>query len=227
MADWGFDFVRLPMAYPRYIEFDRSKPITRDDFYKIDQKTVDEIEQLVAMANKHGMHVSLNLHRAPGYCINAGFNEPFNLWKDKEAQDAFNYHWGMWAERFKNVSADKLSFDLLNEPAFREDMNNQFSKSSALPGDLYRKVASGAADAIRAVTPNRLIIADGNNVGNSVIPELFDLNMGQSCRGYYPHYVSHYQAGWVWKNPCRCTHAGLAGNHRRTVFQQGKAGRIL
>jgi len=201
MSDWGFDFVRLPMAYPRYLDIDRSKQISSDDYYKINTKVADEIEQLVMMANKYKLHVSLNLHRAPGYCINAGFYEPYNLWKDKEAQDAFNYHWGMWAERFKNVSSEKLSFDLLNEPAFKEDINDQFSKSSALPGDLYRKVAKGAADAIRKVSPTRLIVADGNNVGGEVTPELFDLDMGQSCRGYYPHYISHYQAGWVWKNP--------------------------
>ena len=201
MADWGFNFVRLPMAYPRYLSFDRSKQITKDDFYKIDLEVVDEIDHLVNMAHKYGLHVSLNLHRAPGYCINAGFYEPYNLWKDKEAQDAFNFHWGMWAERFKHVSREKISFDLLNEPAFREDMNDQFSKSSALPGELYREIANGAASVIRAANPNHLIIADGNNVGNEVIPELFDLNIGQSCRGYYPHYISHYQANWVWKDP--------------------------
>jgi aryl-phospho-beta-D-glucosidase BglC (GH1 family) len=201
MADWGFDFVRLPMAYPRYLDFDRSRQITNDDFYKINTQVVDEIEKLVTLAHQHGLHVSLNLHRAPGYCINAGFNEPFNLWKDKEAQDAFNFHWGMWAQRFKNISREKISFDLLNEPAFREDMNDQFSKSSALPGELYRKVAKGAADTIRAANPNRLIIADGNHGGSDVIPELIDLNIGQSCRGYFPHYISHYQAPWVWKDP--------------------------
>jgi endoglucanase len=201
MTDWGFDFVRLPIAYPRYLSFDRSKQISKDDFYKIDEKVVGEIEQLVYMAQKHNLHVSVNLHRAPGYCINAGFHEPFNLWKDKEAQDAFNFHWGMWAKRFKNISRDKISFDLLNEPAFREDMNDQFSKSSALPGELYRKVAEGAVKAIRAENANHLIIADGNNVGNDVTPELFELKVGQSCRGYFPHYISHYQAPWVWKDP--------------------------
>ncbi|HJZ39273.1 MAG TPA: cellulase family glycosylhydrolase [Bacteroidales bacterium] len=201
MADWGFDFVRIPMAYPRYLTIDRSKQITKDDFYNIDTKIVDEVEKLVYMAHRQGLHVSINLHRAPGYCINAGFFEPFNLWKDKEAQDAFNYHWGMWAKRFKNVPREKISFDLLNEPAYREDMNDQFSKSSALPGELYRSVAKGAADAIREANPDHLIIADGNNVGNDVTPELFDLDMGQSCRGYYPHYISHYQASWVWKDP--------------------------
>jgi endoglucanase len=201
MTDWGFNFVRIPIAYPHYLSFDRSKQITKDDFYKIDEKVVGEIEQLVYMAHKHNLHVSVNLHRAPGYCINAGFFEPFNLWKDKEAQEAFNFHWGMWAKRFKNISRDKISFDLLNEPAFREDMNDQFSKSSALPGELYRKVAEGAVMAIRAENANHLVIADGNNVGNDVTPELFDLKVGQSCRGYFPHYISHYQAPWVWKDP--------------------------
>jgi len=203
MADWGFNFVRIPMAYPRYLDFDRSRQITKDDFYKIDLRVVEEIENLVSMANRHGLHVSLNLHRAPGYCINAGFYEPYNLWKDKDAQDAFNYHWGIWAGRFKNIDREKISFDLLNEPAYREDMNDQFSKSKALPGELYRKVASGAAGVIRAANPNHLIIADGNNVGSEVTPELFDLNMGQSCRGYFPHYISHYQAPWVWKDPSK------------------------
>jgi endoglucanase len=153
------------------------------------------------MAQKHNLHVSVNLHRAPGYCINAGFYEPFNLWKDKEAQDAFYFHWGMWAKRFKNISRDKISFDLLNEPAFREDMNDQFSKSGPLPGELYKKVAEGAVKAIRAENANHLIIADGNNVGNDLTPELFELKVGQSCRGYFPHYISHYQAPWVWKDP--------------------------
>jgi len=203
MRDWGFDFVRLPMAYPSYLDFDRSRQIKPEETYKIDGKVVDDIEKLVFLAQKYGLHVSLNLHRAPGYCINAGFSEPFNLWQDKEAQDAFNFHWGMWAKRFKNVSRDKISFDLLNEPAYREDMNDQFSKSSTLPGELYKKVAKGAVDAIRAANPDHLIIADGNNVGSEVTPELIELNLGQSCRGYYPHYISHYQAPWVWKDPSK------------------------
>ena len=92
MADWGFDFVRIPMAYPCYLSFDRSKNITKEETCKTDPKVLDEIDQLIFMAQKHGLHVSLNLHRGPGYCINAGFHEPFNLWKDKEAQEAFNFH---------------------------------------------------------------------------------------------------------------------------------------
>lgn len=203
MSDWGFDFVRIPMAYPRYLAIDRTKDITKEDVYKLDEKMLNEVENLVYLANKYKMHVSLNLHRGPGYCINAGFHEPFNLWKDKDAQDAFNYHWKMWAKRFRNISPDLLSFDLLNEPAYIEDMNDQYAKKGPVPGQTYRLVVEGAAKAIRSESPDRLIIADGNNVGNMVSPELIDLNVGQSCRGYWPGVISHYQASWVWKDPSK------------------------
>jgi aryl-phospho-beta-D-glucosidase BglC (GH1 family) len=200
MEDWGFDFVRIPMAYPYYLDIDRSANIGPEDVYKIDEGRVDEIDRLVSMAHKHGMHVSLNLHRAPGYCVNAGFHEPFNLWQDQKALDAFCFHWNMWAKRYKDVSPKKISFDLLNEPSLREDMNDQHSNRSAVPGDLYRKLAIAASDAIRKENPKHLIIADGNNVGNQVIPEITDLNIAQSCRGYNPGIISHYKAPWANKD---------------------------
>jgi len=204
MSDWGFDFVRIPLQYPSYINYDHNevgRQITPEETVDYNEEVVAEIEKLVFLANKYGLHVSLNLHRAPGFCINAGFNEPFNLWKDEEAQQAFYAHWDMWAKRFKNVSPSLLSFDLLNEPCFREDMNDQYSKKTPVPGDLYRKIAIGCKEAILKHNPNRLIVADGNDGGSLVIPELIDLNIGQSCRGYHPGYVSHYRAGWVWKDP--------------------------
>ncbi len=201
MSDWGFDFIRIPMAYPRYLSFDRSRDINKDEMLNFDPKVLEEIDELISMAHKYNLHVSLNLHRGPGYCINAGFHEPFNLWKDKEAQDAFYAHWGMWAERYKNISPDKLSFDLLNEPAYIEDMNDQFAQKGPVPGDIYRKVAGEASKVIWKANKERLIVADGNSGGSNVIPELADMNIAQSCRAYYPHYVSHYQASWVWKDP--------------------------
>jgi hypothetical protein len=204
MVDWGFDFVRLPMAYPRYVEFDRSKHISPEEVCKINDQEVDRIEACVRKAQQHGLHVSLNLHRAPGYCINAGFYEPYNLWKDKEAQEAFFFHWGMWGKRFKDEPSSKISFDLLNEPALRSDMNDQHASNSPVPGELYRAVAKGATEAIRAANPGHLVIADGNRVGNLVTPELKDLNIAQSCRGYFPGLISHYKAPWANKDPEHC-----------------------
>jgi aryl-phospho-beta-D-glucosidase BglC (GH1 family) len=201
MSDWGFDFIRLPISYPYYLNFDRSKKITPEEVYHINDEAVDKIDSLVQLAHKHNLHVCLNLHRAPGYCINAGFNEPYNLWKDKEAQKAFYFHWNMWAKRYKNVSSKKISFDLLNEPCMRDDMNDQHSANHPIPGELYRKVAKNAVEAIRKENKDHLVIADGNNVGNQPIPELEDLNIAQSCRGYFPHLISHYKAPWANKDP--------------------------
>ena len=201
MADWGFDFVRIPMAYPRYIQFNRTQNIKSDDVLNIDHTVVDEIVKLIRLANQNNLHVSLNLHRAPGYCVNSGFNEPYNLWKDEAAQQAFKFHWEMWAERLKDFSREQVSFDLVNEPSMRENMNDQFGRRDTVPGAIYRKVAGETADAIRKHNPLRIVVADGNDVGSSVIPEIVGLDIAQSCRGYFPHYISHYRAPWVYKNP--------------------------
>lgn len=201
MQDWGFDFVRIPMAYPYYLDIDRSRNISTEEVYKIKEEAVESIDKVVMLAHKYHMHVSLNLHRAPGYCVNAGFYEPYNLWTDQDALDAFCFHWNMWAKRYKGVSKKKISFDLVNEPSMREDMNDQHSKRSTVPGDLYRKVAKAAAEAIRKENDDRIIIADGNDVGNTVIPEIIDLDIAQSCRGYTPGIISHYKAPWANKDP--------------------------
>ncbi len=200
MRDWGFDFVRLPIAYPCYLNIDRTKDIKPDDTYKINEKAVDDIGSLIEMAQKSSLHVSINLHRAPGYCVNAGFNEPFNLWRDEAAQNAFYFHWSMWAKRYKNTSNKLVSFDLVNEPSMREDMNDQHSARGPVPGHVYRKVAKGARDAIRKEKTDAIVIADGNNTGSLVVPELTDLSIAQSCRGYFPGQISHYKAPWANKD---------------------------
>ncbi len=200
MSDWGFDFVRIPMAYPSYLEFDRSRDITPDEVYQISEEALERVDRLVSMAHKYKMHVSINLHRAPGYCINAGFHEPYNLWKDAAAQEAFFWHWSMWAKRYKESSREEISFDLLNEPAMIDDMNNQHADKLKVPGDNYAKLAEKAASAIWKENPDHLVIADGNEVGSKVIPEIAHLPIAQSCRGYYPHIISHYKAPWAMKD---------------------------
>ena len=199
MADWGFDFVRVPISYPSYLDFDRSRPILAEDVLNFDERRLEEIDNLVFQAHKQGLHVSLNLHRAPGFCINAGFVEPYNLWKDQEALDAFCAHWEMWAKRYKNISSKKLSFDLVNEPFMRQDVNDQHSPGGPVPVEDYYRVAKAAVETIKNVKSSRLVIADGNGGGGIAVPEFADLDIGQSCRAYHPMIVSHYQASWVYK----------------------------
>ena len=58
-----------------------------------------------------------------------------------------------------------------------------------------------ALEAIQKENPKHLVIADGNSVGNKVINEITDLDIAQSCRGYFPHAISHYKAPWANKEP--------------------------
>ncbi|MFC3197994.1 glycoside hydrolase family 5 protein [Parapedobacter deserti] len=201
MADWGFDFVRVPMAYPYYVDFDRTRPIAKAEVCRISVARVHDVVDLVEMANRCGLHVSLNLHRAPGFCVNAGFEEPYNLWQDPEAMEAFTFHWAYWAKVFRHKTSNQISFDLLNEPCWRENMNDQFSKRTAVPKELYRSLIIKGFDAIRMASRKHLVIADGNNIGTEVIDNIQELDVGQSCRGYAPGLVSHYRAPWVFQHP--------------------------
>jgi len=200
MRDWGFDFIRIPMAYPSYLDFAGDRNIEPEEVYHVSEPALEKVDRVVDLANQYGIHVSLNLHRAPGFCINAGFHEPYNLWKDKEPQEAFCWHWGMWAKRYRHLSRDQISFDLLNEPAMIEDMNYQLSAKTRVPGQLYAEVIEMAANAIWNENPDHRVIADGNEVGMKVIPEVAHLPVGQSCRGYFPLIISHYKADWVFED---------------------------
>lgn len=193
IADWGFDFVRIPATYTAWIE-QGSDP---KDVYHLSEAGLAQVDRAVRLGQKYGLHVCLNFHRAPGYSVNPERSEPFNLWKDDDALAAFCFHWETFARRYLGIPAAQLSFNLVNEPALvipdymsREDHN---------------RVVRAAAGVIHRVDPQRLVIADGLEWGNVPLPELADTPVAQSCRAYRPMQISHYRASWVnsqgWEEP--------------------------
>ena len=107
VAEWGFDFTRLPLSYLCWTE--------PNDWLKPREQELKHLDDAVAFGGKHHVHVNLNLHRAPGYCVNPP-KEPLDLWKDEEALAACAYHWAQLAKRYHGIPNERLSFDLLNEP---------------------------------------------------------------------------------------------------------------
>jgi len=118
IRDWGFNWVRLPMDYRFWTD-------PRDHF-KIYEEKIIPIDRAVRLGEKYGIHVDVCLHRAPGYCILDTMNESLtgihitkettDLFTDPKTQDAFVYQWTYFADRYKGVTSDKLSFNLVNEP---------------------------------------------------------------------------------------------------------------
>ena len=183
MAEWGFNFTRLPMSYKCWAD--------PQDWRKLKEDELKRVDEAVAFGRKHGVHTCLNLHRAPGYCVNPPA-EPLSLWKDEAALDACAFHWGHLARRCQGVPNRHVSFDLLNEPANVSEAD-------------YARVVRRLVAAIRAEDSQRFVIADGLQWGTKPVPSLADLGIAQSTRGYVPMPISHYKASWVgggkWSEP--------------------------
>lgn len=191
VRDWGFNFIRIPMDYWFWIDSDwrTTRTLTPDDVLEISEEALEPIDRIVELGPKYGLHVSLNLHRAPGYCINDAEREPYTLWSDSRAEDAFAAHWGMFAKRYGSVSDFDLSFNLLNEaPRPREGYMTEAD---------YARVMRVAIDKIRETNSKRTIIVDGLDVGNRVAEDLLPTGVAQSVHAYWPAQVSHFRAGWV------------------------------
>lgn len=183
IAGWGFNFARLPMSYWHW-----SKP-TPERWLEIDEAPLRFVDEAVALGKRYGIHINLNLHRIPGYCINGRELEPLDLFEGKAenraaALRAACRHWRYFAKRYKGIPSSELSFDLVNEPP-------------VVAAATYAEVAKALIAAIREEDPGRLIVSDGIDVGRTPVHELSGLGVIQSGRGYDPVRVSHYRAPWM------------------------------
>lgn len=194
MSGWGFNWVRLPMDYRFWTD-------PRDPM-KINEKMVEPIDRAIRLGEKHGVHVNVGLHRAPGECILDGMDEKItgihitpeklSVYRDRAALDAFVYQWVYFAERYKGISNEKVSFNLVNEPIDRSR-----DRDEAEGRRQYARVARAAIAGIRGKDPGRLIVTDGYPVGASPIPELYETGIVQSCHDYTPFQLTHYNTEWA------------------------------
>lgn len=177
ISQWGFNFVRIPLSYWCWSEAGK--------YYEMREEVLQDLDRCVRWGRKYHIHVCLNLHRAPGYCVNPPA-EPENLFRDESALEGCAYQWQTLARRYAREGNKYLSFNLLNEVANVDDAT-------------YERVARRLIDAIRQVSPHRLIMVDGLDWGNRPLLRIAELdNIIQCGRGYQPTIVSHYEASWVY-----------------------------
>lgn len=176
MAQWGFNFVRLPLSYWNW-----SRP---GEYYEMDEHVLQDIDRAVEWGRRYGIHVCINLHRAPGYCVNPPA-EPQNIFEDAEALDGCAHQWTVFARRYRRVSSRHLSFNLLNEVA-------------RVKAEDYERIVRRLVGAIRDVSPRRPILIDGLDWGGRPLLSVPDLpDIIQCGRGYQPMLISHYEASWT------------------------------
>jgi len=194
IAKLGFNFVRLPMDYRGYI--------VAGDWNRFDEAALGQIDQAVAWGRQYGVHVCLNLHRAPGWTV-AKPAETKSLWTDPEARQAAARHWAMFARRYQGIPNNNVSFNLFNEPA-------------GVSAEAYLAVVEEVVAAIRAEDPQRLVLCDGLQWGTVPVDALIPLKVAMMTRGYAPFQLTHFRASWAqgsdqWPTPCWPEMAGTGG----------------
>ncbi len=190
MAAWGFDFARLPLSYWVWGR--------KDDWSVINEEPLKEIDRAVELGKQYGLHININFHRIPGYCINNRELEPADLFSGAKAErdkalEAAIFHWKAFAKRYKGIPNRRLSFDLINEPPKMRSYEGYLEER-------YVEIVKALVRGIREIDPHRLIVADGINIGQAPVMGIADLGLVQSTRGYLPKAVSHYTATWVPKD---------------------------
>src|ERR1700756_2288385 len=70
-VEWGFVFARLPLSYWAWG--------SRDDWTLIREEPLKQIDRAIDLGKRYGVHINLNFHRTPGYCINQRELEPADL----------------------------------------------------------------------------------------------------------------------------------------------------
>jgi endoglucanase len=174
MAGWGFDFVRLPMDYRTWTD--------ERDPYRFKEPVLQEIDRAVEWGAAYGIHVDVNFHRAPGYCVNRP-REATDLWTDEPTQELCAHHWATFAERYRGIPNERLSFNLLNEPMDVDE-------------ETHNRVIERLVAAIRDRDPDRLIIVDGLDLGWTPVFGLVETGVAQSLHAYDPWRISHHGAPW-------------------------------
>jgi endoglucanase len=214
MRDWGFNFARLPMDYRFWTD--------PNDLMKINEQKVEPIDRAIRLGEKYGVHVSICLHRAPGFCVLDGMDaavtgihvtpEKTSFYKDPHMLDAFVLQWKFFAQRYKGISNERVSFNLVNEPflpltpaertQLKESRKNE--PQAAIDREIeargekeYARIARAAIDGIRPIDAQRLIVSDGCSGGVTPVADLFSTGVLQSPHDYYPPELTHYQCEWA------------------------------
>ncbi len=214
IRDWGFNWVRLPMDYRFWTD--------PQDLMKINEKKVEPIDRAIRLGEKYGVHVNISLHRAPGFCVLDGLDpavtgihvtpEKTSFYKDRATLEAFVHQWTFFAQRYKGISNELVSFNLVNEPLLpltSEEKTQLMERRKSEPQEAiddemkargakeYARVARAAIEGIRAVDPQRLIVSDGSSGGVTPVADLFSTGVLQSPHDYYPADLTHHQCEWA------------------------------
>lgn len=176
LAAQGFNFVRVPL--------DSRTIFKGSDMSMVNPAYLETMDDLLEYCAEAGIHVCFDLHDMPGF-YTGGDASKITLWDDEETQELFVAFWRFLAEYYKDVPPNLLSFNLLNEP---------HDVYGTLSDEVYSEVMLEAIDAIREITPERLIFADTLGVVQGV--PVYGLKDAQVVQTVHPYFLKDGTPAW-------------------------------
>jgi endoglucanase len=167
----GFDHVRFTLNCEPMFRRGQADQIPTDYLAMVDAA--------VKMILDHDLAVIIDIHPESEFKA--------KLVADDAFVEQFEDYWRSLAKHYSNLDPDKVFFEILNEPEFR---------------DRYRwmGVQARLARAIREGAPNHTIIAAGANWSSSnellFLEPLHDANVIYNFHFYDPHIFTHQGATW-------------------------------
>ena len=177
IASWGLDHVRLPIDY-NILE-------NEDGTYK--EEGFGRVERALALAEKYGLKVVIDLHKTAGFSFDAGEKES-GFFESEKYQERFYRLWEEIAKRFGSCS-DRAAFELLNEVTEQSVIH------------VWNRIVKECIRRIRVYAPDTLILVGSywNNSPEAVqdLDEPYDDKVIYNFHCYEPLEFTHQGASWV------------------------------
>lgn len=166
MKQAGFNVIRVPVDWRALVSL--------PGCIACDGRGFEHLDHLILWAERHGIHVIIDMHAVPGGQSRFLTADPPpggpEYWKDPADQQMLAALWSAVAARYAS-SATVAGYDLINEP-------------NAPSGEALIKAYRTLIAAIRSVDPNHIIWLEGNRFA-------MDLSVFQQAMGPNIGYSSH------------------------------------
>lgn len=176
IAQLGFDHVRIPIDEEQMW----------DEEGKRHQEAFQLLENALRWCHDNDLRAIVDLHILRSHHFNA---EEKPLWTEPEAQDRFIDLWRDLSSALNKWPVGMVAYELMNEPVADDP-------------ELWNNLVAKAANAIRELEPERIVVIGSNRWQSAdTFDELKlpanDTNILLSYHFYEPFLLTHYKASWT------------------------------
>lgn len=200
----GFDTIRLPVRWSNHAE--ATAP------YRVDEAFFRRVDFAIEEALRHGLRIVINMHHYRQ--LDGDRLDPNEMRVDDAVvEERFIAMWKQIAERYRNVDADELFFELYNEP------------HNKLTAQAWNQLLRKTLAVVRASNPARYVVigpVEHNKAEHlrSLSLPFLDRRIIATIHLYEPYKFTHQGASWVsgsqgWVHTGCCTDEQRAEITRR------------